>query len=412
MADQRIEAAQVPRRYIDLPKTTTFVESACHNRVFRPRSVFVPVTATGDDSGLYEVDLDSDAVTKRCSLPPDGQYFGSKLDDGGFCYILFVGNDPTTQTGKVYGVDLELDVPEFFLVTELPKPFQPNDVAFDLWSDRLYIAAYAQRYNLMSTRGQVLQSLRNMATEDSARVFVCAATAGATCAEFAKGFRALAGAVVVPRDKALWVSELTSLARVPLDDPNNWTRVEPFNPALLADNMEVQGDEVVFPFYRVATTSEGVEKILPALLDVADNKTLMKGVYKTARCYYWCCGAGGKGIEPAGDEEDAAPPAGPTEGVDRFEDACWGRYNVKTGEYKQVRVDIHADKFDGHCTHLEVRNGRLRTNNYSTNIPPFFGFYFFVSCVYDEKICLVITYDKTALEDAPVRRWLVRITCS
>ena len=95
-ADQRIEAVQVPRRYIDLPKTTTFVESACHNHAFKPRSVFVPVTATEDDSGLYEIDLDSDAVTKRCSLPSDGQYFGSKLDDGGFCYILFVGNDPTT----------------------------------------------------------------------------------------------------------------------------------------------------------------------------------------------------------------------------------------------------------------------------------------------------------------------------
>ena len=260
----------------------------------------------------------------------------------------------------MYGVDLKLDAPEFFLVTELPKPFQPNDVAFDLWSKRLYIAAYAQRYNLMSTRGQVLQSLRNLATEDSSRVFVCDSTAGATCAEFATGFRALAGAVVVPRDKALWVSELTSLARVPLDDPNNWTRVEPFNPALLADNMEVQGEEVVFPFYRVATTSEGVEKILPALLDVADNKTLMKGVYKAARCYFWCCGAARKnGIAPAGDEHHAASLADPTEGVDRFEDACWGRYNVITGEYKQVRVDIHADTFDGHCTHLEVRNGRL-----------------------------------------------------
>ncbi|GMH80187.1 hypothetical protein TrST_g7785 [Triparma strigata] len=345
--DQLIAAIDLPQRYIPLPDETTFVEACCHSDVFRPKSVFVPVTA-GAASGLFEIELASGQLTKRCALPGDGQYFGAKIGHDGECYMLFVGNDPLKQTGKVYSCDLTADAPTAGMIVELPLPYQPNDIAIDRSGGRLLIAAYEQTYNLLTTRGQVLNTLM-IAAKRSSKIFM-APTSGGAPDVFASGFNALAGAVVCESDNSLWLSELHNLARVPLNDPKNWERVSPFNPELLADNMEVEGDEVLFPFYRRCVGAKTMTNIMAC-------QPLVGCLFGLAKCL-WKPPAKVGSVDAVGEAAPAEAPA------DEFEDVCWGRYNVKTGAFSAMRVDITNTKFDGHCTHLEKVGTELIFVNY------------------------------------------------
>ena len=321
-----IAASDLPQCYIALPDETTFVEAMCHSHIFRPESVFVPVSA-GAASGLFEVEPATGQLTKRCSLADDGLWFGCKLGDDGVCYMLFVSKDPRAHAGKVYSCDLTAEAPEARVIVELPLPYQPNDIAIDRGGGRLLIAAFEQNFDQLSSRGQVLNKLQ-LAARRSSKVFV-APTAGGSPDVFCTGFNALAGAVVCEKDNALWLSELHNLVRVPLDAPDKWARVSPFRPELLADHMEVDGDELLFPFYRVHTKTE------------------------TASCLFCLASCLWKKSRPAAVTPIDAAAERSAEPGDLFEDACWGRYNVKTKAFTATRVDIRNTNFNGHCTHME-----------------------------------------------------------
>ncbi|EDM74701.1 hypothetical protein PPSIR1_40799 [Plesiocystis pacifica SIR-1] len=335
--DQDIPLVDPPKRYIAMPDSTTFLESACHNPNFRPHSVFVPVSADSDPeaSGLYEVDLRTDTVTKRCALPKEGLYFGCKLSDAGVCYLC-VGNQ-----GKVLAIDLGDDTkaPEAQTFVDLPGSFQPNDIAIDARHDggagRLLIACNDQVYDVLSTRGQTLNALRIAGKKDGA-VFSAKLDQPGPATELVSGMRVLAGSVVVPGDGpagTLWLSELNNLIRVPLDDPKAWERVSPFPPELLADNMETAGTEVLFPYYRVVSSVEE---------EIMTRSWISRVLYGALR---WL-------PDKLFNKLFGDPPP-PGQASDTFEDVCYGRYDFVSKEMISHRIDITNKGFDGHCTAME-----------------------------------------------------------
>ena len=326
--DQRIVASDLPQTYIPLPQETTFVEGLCHSGIFRPGSVFVPVSA-GAASGLFEVVPATGKLTKRCSLADDGLWFGCKLGDDGVCYMLFISKDPRSHAGKVYSCDLSVEAPEARVIVELPLPYQPNDIAIDSSRGRLLIAAYEQTFDQLSSRGQVLNKVQT-AKRRSSKVFAvptAVGRGGGSPEVFCAGLNALAGAVVSDKDNALWLSELHNLVRVPLDAPDKWARVSPFKSELLADHMELDGDELLFPFYRAIAKTETASCL---------------------SCLTSCLKSKPAAVAPIDAAEEKS--AGPGE---VFEDARWGRYNVKTKAFTATRLDIRNTNFNGHCTHME-----------------------------------------------------------
>ena len=323
-----IAASDLPQCYIALPDETTFVEAMCHSHIFRPESVFVPVSA-GAASGLFEVEPATGQLTKRCSLADDGLWFGCKLGDDGVCYMLFVSKDPRSHAGKVYSCDLSVEAPEARVIVELPLPYQPNDIAIDSSRGRLLIAAYEQTFDQLSSRGQVLNKVQT-AKRRSSKVFAvptAVGRGGGSPEVFCTGLNALAGAVVSDKDNALWLSELHNLVRVPLDAPDKWARVSPFKSELLADHMELDGDELLFPFYRAIAKTETASCL---------------------SCLTSCLKSKPAAVAPIDAAEEKS--AGPGE---VFEDARWGRYNVKTKAFTATRLDIRNTNFNGHCTHME-----------------------------------------------------------
>ena len=332
--DQALPTVDLNRRYVPMPPETTFLESACHNQAFRPGSVFLPVTAAEHPEvcGLYELHLADGRLDKLCSLPTTGLYFGSKITAEGICYLC-VGNE-----GKVLSVDLRAPSPSASVLVELPGSFEPNDLTLDEARGRLLIACNDQIFDVLSTRGQTLNALR-IAGKSGGSVFEYRLDSG-ELREYARGLRVLAGSILVPEDDALWLSELNNLVRVPLDAPDEWTRVHPFDRRLLADNLELRGTELVFPYYRVVSgvsarimQSKAVSRLLLGMLRFVPER--------------WFG-------EP--------PPQG--EASDRFEDVCIGRYDLRTGAMHSYRIDIVDEDFDGHCTHVEWVGDELVFINY------------------------------------------------
>uniref|UniRef100_A0A0G4I9E5 SMP-30/Gluconolactonase/LRE-like region domain-containing protein n=1 Tax=Chromera velia CCMP2878 TaxID=1169474 RepID=A0A0G4I9E5_9ALVE len=359
MADQKIQAADLPKRYIAMPKETTFLEACCHNDNWKPGVVLVPVTAEfhPEVTGLYEADLKTERVTKLCPLPATGLFFGCKVTDEGVCYVC-VGNER-----RVVAVDLSSSVPSAVEVAKFPGEFEPNDVAVDVANNRLLICCNDMPYDVMTTKGQILNSLKSSAKQSgtifSVPLLHSSVPLGSEGMQvFASGFKVLAGSVCVPADGALWVSELNNLARVPLDG-SKWERFLPFDKTLLADNMEVIGDEVVaFPYYRQVSRLEAV---------ILTSTPLSRMAYGLASCCNYCVInkviQEDKETELRVKEKEIDPEVGRT-APDVFEDVCFGFYNIKTKEMKSVRVDVAHKGFDGHCTHMERVKSDLVFINY------------------------------------------------
>jgi len=182
-------------------------------------------------------------------------------------------------------------------------------------------------------RGTALNFLRQSGKETS-KVFKLGAHGGEPIV-FADGLRVLAGSVVVPADKALWVSELTQLVRVPLAPKNDrdWRRVEPFDQRMLADNLSVVDGSCVlkFPYYRAVSRIESA---------VFTNTRVASTLYDTLRAP--CC---------AMLDRIDAPPL--TAAPDRFEDVAYAAYDVRTGDIVNLKIDVEQKGFDGHVTHVE-----------------------------------------------------------
>ena len=169
-------------------------------------------------------------------------------------------------------------------------------------------------------------------------LFVVDPTAGPPTA-LVSGLGVLAGVAAHEADGAVWMSELTDLVRVPVDDPAGWTRHHPFDPRLFADNLVCAGNELLFPYYRVVSRIEAMTLRTPILARLA---------YRLAR------------LLPASWFGSAAPGQAP----DRFDQPCFGRFDPTTGRITSARLEAHREGFDGHCAHVEAAGDHLVFINY------------------------------------------------
>ncbi len=324
---------------LSLPETTTFLEAACAHPGWKPRTVYVPVTSEThpEDCGLYALDLAANTVTRVADLPGGGLYYGCKVTEGGRLYVCraAVKGDP----GSILTVDLAAEKPLAQTLVTLPAPAQPNDLALDPKANRLYIATNDQRFDALTERGQVLNTL-DIAARAGGRVYVVDLSSPSPEATvYARGLRALAGIAVVRRDAAVWVSELHNLVRIPMVHPASRTRVSAFDPRLLADNLDVVGDELVFPYYRSIPGSQA------AILQSRVLSRIFYGLVKVS-------GAGSDEPAPSGTASDI------------FEDICFGRYHLRTWTLTEHRLRPAGFDFDGHCTHVEKVGSELVFINY------------------------------------------------
>ena len=334
MVAQELPSLELPRRYVDMPAQTSFLESVCHNHAFRAHSVFVPVSAAGAPgaAGLYEVDLRTDAVTKICALDPAHDYFGSKITNEGRCFICVGG------CGQVLSVDLRSPSPRAQVLCELPGSYHANDLAIDTRGGRLLMACNDELYSLESTRGQILNTLRITAIGGGAVFSV--PLSGGTPTELIGGFRVLAGSVYVAERHTLWLSELNNLIRMPLDQPGAWTRVSSFDPRLFADNMDASEDTLLFPFYREGSRAQTfvMRSALIARLGYALGRLLPERMF--------------------------GEPATPGQAADRFDHVCFAIHSRASKQTHCHRLDLSADGFDGHCTAVERVGHQLVFINY------------------------------------------------
>lgn len=124
-------ALDLPKRYVDLPPSTTFVESCCANEKVS-KLVYVPITTSAQSTtGLYAVDLDAPKgshLKLLATLPIAWLYFGTKLDDNGRLFICEFG--PTHgQKGGVVLVDVLKSPNTWTRIATFPDGYQPNDIA-------------------------------------------------------------------------------------------------------------------------------------------------------------------------------------------------------------------------------------------------------------------------------------------
>lgn len=329
----------LPCRVLTLPEHTTFLEAACTHPKWRARTIYVPVTSEShpEACGLYALDLDLNTVSRVADLPGGALYYGCKVTPDGQLYVCRAG--VSGEPGTILAIDLSAEVPTARTLVELPAPAQPNDLDIDLKKGKFYVATNDQRFDALTERGQVLNTL-DIAARGGGRVYVVDLNAPAPAAEvYARGLRAVAGIAVVRRDAAVWVSELHNLVRIPLVHPAARTRVSAFDARLLADNLDAVGDELVFPYYREIPGSQA------AILQSRVLARIFYGLIKVS-------GAGSTEPAPSGTASDV------------FEDIRFARYNLRTWTLSEHRLRPDVPDFDGHCTHVEKVGSSLVFINY------------------------------------------------
>jgi hypothetical protein len=208
-------------------------------------------------------------------------------------------------------------------IARFPDGVHPNDLALDAAGGRLLVATNEEVHDIRTLRGQMLNTLRIFGWGRG--VVFAVDPAGVQAPEvLVDGLGVLAGAAVL--DGVLWLSELTNLLVVPLDDPSAWRRHHPFDPRLLADNVRVHGDALWFPFYRSVSRAEA-----RVLQSPWGSRVLYRLASQLPSSLFDAL--------PAPASEDARA-------------ACFGRFDPATGEQRSWRMPVDPD-FGSECTHLE-----------------------------------------------------------
>ena len=332
--DKAIPAADLPQRYITLPAGTQFVESLAHNPLVAATSAFVPVTSADPAvAGLYEVEIERGTCTRVCALDPGGNYVGSKLSDTGVCFIC-VDNRAT-----ILAVDLNEAHPRARVIAQLPEGIEPNDLDLDQAGRRLFIAANDQRFSPLTARGQTLNTLQIHGWPGGS-LWQASMDGEGTPRLVADDLGLLAGIAYLPKARKVWLSQLASLAYLDPERPGERGVLSPHDPRLFADNLRVDGDELLFPFYR---------KVPSLVVEVMHRPWASRMLYRVAR---WLPERAFGGTPPPG------------QAADRFDDVCWGHYDTNTGVLRSLRLIPTNPNFDGHCTHVERVRASLVFVNY------------------------------------------------
>lgn len=268
------------RSFIELPipdESFMFIESASHNVLFRPYSLFIPVQAIDEAyNGIWEVDMtnDSDPQSKLVAqLPQRGQFFGSKISDDGRMFIC------THDSAEVLVVDL--DNGKLLHTIQLEKA--PNDIVLIDSSDgaiHFIVCCNSNKFGIdHSMNALEVQAM------DSGVVYEVSLHAGkTTIREIASGMKVVAG-IALLKD-SLWVSEVTSLIKIDnyeIPSKTKWSRgFGDYDPSYLADNLVTYSEKIIaFPMFtrvnsliRMSTYSNMISWIALRLIPML-NKALV-----------------------------------------------------------------------------------------------------------------------------------------